>query len=127
MAVKMELNIFVVGTSLVGKTSLVSVFVLDTFFSEREYVPTLIDFYRKQLTVEKEDYVINIADTSGSQNDFVWVENELRKGDAFVVVFSVDDLDSFQQTSFFIDISSLLTLQYCLLETNATVQAKTGK
>ena len=51
------------------------------------YVPTLIDTYRKHANVDRDSVLINITDTNGSQENFFWIESEVRKGDAFVVVF----------------------------------------
>ena len=82
----MECSVVVLGLNLVGKTSLITAFMRDTlsFCDEKDYIPTLIDSYRRHVCVDRDSILINITDTNGSLNDFTWIENELRSGDTFV-------------------------------------------
>lgn len=96
----MEYNIVVVGGSLVGKSCLVNRFMSGIFLMD--YVPTLVDSYRKQATIDRENCLIDISDTSGDELFGGVRESELRKGDGFVCVFSVDSLDSFDQLNDYI-------------------------
>ena len=47
----MDYKIVVVGSSLVGKSSIVNVFIRNTFITESAYMPTIVDSYRKEVNI----------------------------------------------------------------------------
>lgn len=98
----MEYNVAVVGANIVGKSSLVNMFVRNIYLSEEEYIPTIVDNYRKQVVIDEESCLIEIIDTSGDEIYDVLLEDQLRKCDGFICVFAVDNLDSFEKASYFI-------------------------
>lgn len=102
---------FVLGDSMVGKTSLVNMFMRkDTYFCEStsDYVPTLIDSYKRLTRVDQEDIMVEIGDIGGSL-DFTLIEKELAKADGIVLIFAVDDMNSFRTLSLLIRKISLIS------------------
>ena len=99
----MEYKLILVGASLVGKSSLVNMFVRNVFLNECDYVPTLEDSYRMIVSVEGENCLLDIVDTSGDPGLYPVVENQVRKGDGFLCVFALDDMYSFEQVVHFIN------------------------
>ncbi|XP_022237347.1 ras-related protein Rap-1b-like [Limulus polyphemus] len=92
-----ENKLVVLGAGGVGKTSLV-VQYLEGFFSST-YKPTVEDYYRH--TIQMPDgifHTVEILDTSGSHHFPAMRELSIRSGRGFVLVFSVDDLQSFHET-----------------------------
>ncbi|KAF9968816.1 hypothetical protein BGZ70_005620 [Mortierella alpina] len=78
-----KLSIVVVGDGAVGK------------FHD-EYDPTIEDSYCKHITVDGQDYILDLTDTSGqfeyrSQLDF------MRSADGFICVYSITSLGSFRE------------------------------
>jgi GTPase KRas protein len=61
------------------------------------YEPTLEDNYRKCMTtVGKQSCLIDVTDTSGFNRYAFLLESELRRADAFVCMYAVDDLSSYE-------------------------------
>jgi small GTP-binding protein len=90
-----EYKIVVVGSILVGKSSLVSMYTRSHF--ESDYIPTIEDTYRKNISVDGEDCLLEIVDTSGDPLFSTVIEYQMRKGDGFLCVFALNDLDSFEK------------------------------
>ncbi|CAM9914152.1 GTP-binding protein Rhes-like [Lampetra fluviatilis] len=103
----------VLGASKVGKTALVSRFLLGRF--EDAYTPTIEDFHRKLYRIRGELYQLDILDTSGNHPFPAMRRLCLLTGDLFVVVFSLDSRASFEE-------AKQLRLQ--ILETKACLKAK---
>lgn len=93
---------------MVGKSCIVSVFVRSTFITDSAYMPTMIDSYRRNVTYDGENVLLDIADTAGDIIYFPVTEDYIRKGDAFFCVFALDDQDSFSRVQFFLDKIKLL-------------------
>ena len=93
----------VLGSSMVGKSSIVNVFVRNTFLTDSLYMPTMVDYYRRCVNFHDESYLLQIIDTAGDKIYCALTEDELRKGDGFLCVFGVNDSDSFEETSNFIE------------------------
>merc|ERR1712100_296179 len=92
-------RVVLVGVGGVGKSCLTIQFIADRFVED--YDPTLEDSYRKQLTVDNEDYLLDIFDTAG-QEDFSAVRDQyMRTGDGFLCVYSVTLRTSFEEVSNF--------------------------
>ena len=94
----MDYKVVVVGSSYVGKSCIVNMFTRNTFLTD-SYTPTIVDSYRKVVNIDGEDYLLEVIDTAGDEIYRPLTEDELRKGDGFLCVFALNDLDSFEETS----------------------------
>lgn len=95
----MDYKVVVVGESMVGKSCIVNAFIRNTFLEDSVYIPTIVDFYRKQVECSGENHLLEVIDTGGDEIYKPVTEDQMRKGDGFLCVFGVDDLNSFEQTS----------------------------
>ncbi|GAA5950681.1 hypothetical protein JCM3765_000576 [Sporobolomyces pararoseus] len=88
------LKIVIVGDGGVGKSS-ITMALLRRDFSE-EYDPTVEDSYSTQLSLDGQDYAIEIIDTAG-QEEYrgLWSETSAREGDGFILTYAIDSQDSF--------------------------------
>jgi len=83
----------------VGKSCLTIQFIADRFVED--YDPTLEDSYRKQVTVDGNEFLLDIFDTAG-QEDFSAVRDQyMRTGDGFLCVYSVTLRNSFDEVENF--------------------------
>eukprot|EP01115_Flamella_aegyptia_P005861 TRINITY_DN2465_c0_g1_i2.p1 TRINITY_DN2465_c0_g1~~TRINITY_DN2465_c0_g1_i2.p1 ORF type:complete len:192 (-),score=62.21 TRINITY_DN2465_c0_g1_i2:211-786(-) len=88
-------KLVLVGLGGVGKSCLTIQFISNRFVDD--YDPTLEDSYRKQVTVDGEDCVLDIFDTAG-QEDFSAVRDQyMRTGDGFLCVYSITYAVSFNE------------------------------
>jgi len=88
-------KLVLVGLGGVGKSCLTIRFISQRFVDE--YDPTLEDSYRKQVTVDGEECVLDIFDTAG-QEDFSAVRDQyMRTGDGFLCVYSITYAVSFNE------------------------------
>lgn len=82
-----------------GKSCLTIQFISEKFVEE--YDPTMEDSYRKQVTVDNEECLLDIFDTAG-QEDFSAVRDQyMRTGDGFLCVYSIILEPSFAAVSGF--------------------------
>jgi len=80
-------RVVLVGEGGVGKSCLTIQFISEKFVEE--YDPTMEDSYRKQVTVDGEECLLDIFDTAG-QEDFSAVRDQyMRTGDGFLCVYSI--------------------------------------
>lgn len=92
-------RVVLVGVGGVGKSCLTIQFISDKFVED--YDPTLEDSYRKQLTVDDEEVLLDIFDTAG-QEDFSAVRDQyMRTGDGFLCVYSITLTSSFTEVKTF--------------------------
>eukprot|EP01127_Copromyxa_protea_P001539 TRINITY_DN11512_c0_g1_i1.p1 TRINITY_DN11512_c0_g1~~TRINITY_DN11512_c0_g1_i1.p1 ORF type:complete len:208 (-),score=48.39 TRINITY_DN11512_c0_g1_i1:62-658(-) len=90
-------KIVVIGAGGVGKSCFTIQLISGTFVET--YDPTLEDSYRKQMTVDEEEAVLNIYDTAG-QEDFSAVRDQyIRIGEGFICMYSITNDASFQEVS----------------------------
>eukprot|EP01060_Flectonema_neradi_P040154 TRINITY_DN905_c0_g1_i1.p1 TRINITY_DN905_c0_g1~~TRINITY_DN905_c0_g1_i1.p1 ORF type:complete len:363 (+),score=69.30 TRINITY_DN905_c0_g1_i1:98-1186(+) len=89
------LHIGVIGAAGVGKSCMTTRFVQDKF--TKGYDPTVLDYYRKHETVDGEQATVTLYDTPGMEEYSGVCNDPYKKGDGFIVVYSVDDRDSFQE------------------------------
>jgi len=88
-------KLVLVGIGGVGKSCLTIQFISQRFVED--YDPTLEDSYRKQVTVDSEECLLDIFDTAG-QEDFSAVRDQyMRSGDGFLCVYSVIYAVSFNE------------------------------
>ncbi|CAL1290938.1 unnamed protein product [Larinioides sclopetarius] len=93
-----ESKFVVLGAGGVGKTSLVLRFLDDVFSST--YKPTVEDCY--QHTIQLPDgisHTVEILDTAGSHHFPAMRELSIRSGRGFLLVYSVDSLQSFREAA----------------------------
>mmetsp|Transcript_34765 Transcript_34765/g.87422 ORF Transcript_34765/g.87422 Transcript_34765/m.87422 type:complete len:194 (-) Transcript_34765:152-733(-) len=94
-------RVVLVGEGGVGKSCLTIQFISERFVEE--YDPTMEDSYRKQVTVDEEECLLDIFDTAG-QEDFSAVRDQyMRTGDGFLCVFSIVLEPSFNKVQDFYD------------------------
>lgn len=91
----------VVGASGVGKTAIIRSLIQNIFPDYHE--PTIEDTYRKVFVpVNGESCLIEILDTSGLFSYYsILLEGKIWKGDGFMCVYSVDDLQSYEEIDIF--------------------------
>ncbi|GAA6060941.1 hypothetical protein JCM10212_003849 [Sporobolomyces blumeae] len=89
------LKIVIVGDGGVGKSS-ITMALLRRDFSD-EYDPTVEDSYSTSLTLDGQDYLIEIVDTAG-QEEYrgLWAETSAREGDGFILTYAIDSQESFE-------------------------------
>ncbi|KAJ1668040.1 RAS1 protein [Coemansia sp. RSA 1646] len=90
-------NIWSTATSYigVGKSMLTTKYINGKFSDE--YDPTIEDSYRKQCNVDGETCTLEILDTAGQEEYAAMRDYQIRSGDCFVIVYSINDLDSFEE------------------------------
>ncbi|XP_010862850.5 GTP-binding protein Rhes [Esox lucius] len=88
-------RIVVLGAPMVGKTNLLRRFLRDGF--EEQYEPTSEDFHRKLYQIRGETYQIDILDAARERNFPARRKLSILTGDIFLLVFSVDDRESFKE------------------------------
>jgi len=85
----------VVGVGGVGKSCITIQFISNQFVDD--YNPTLEDSYRKQVTIDGSECILDIFDTAG-QEDFAAVRDQyMRTGDGFICVYSITLGQSFDE------------------------------
>ena len=96
---KVVYRVVVLGSSMVGKTSIISQFLYDSFISG--YKETVDEMYHGEFDVGGCELTLNIQDTGGSYvDDFpAMVDVSLASADAVLLVYSVADLQTFEEVS----------------------------
>eukprot|EP00924_Labyrinthula_sp_SR-Ha-C_P009175 maker-scaffold_2-augustus-gene-15.28-mRNA-1 protein AED:0.23 eAED:0.23 QI:252/0/1/1/0/1/2/60/183 len=77
-------------------------FIKDLFVSYWD--PTIEDAYSKEVTIKGETSKIKILDTAGQDSFESMRAHWIQEKDAYVLVFSLDDADSFKELSRFLDL-----------------------
>ncbi|XP_054664373.1 ras-related protein R-Ras [Grus americana] len=86
-------RLVVLGGGGVGKSALSVRFVQSYFVPD--YDPTIEDSYTKLCTVDGVPARLDILDTAGQEEFGAMREQYLRAGDGFLLVFAINDRDSF--------------------------------
>uniref|UniRef100_A0A8C5QHR2 small monomeric GTPase n=1 Tax=Leptobrachium leishanense TaxID=445787 RepID=A0A8C5QHR2_9ANUR len=89
------MRIVVLGQSAVGKTALTVRFITKRFIGD--YDPTLEMIYRHTAAMDGEFVHFEILDTAGQDEDSLQIEEKIKWGDGFAVVYSVTDRCSFDE------------------------------
>ncbi|KAJ6232697.1 ras-like protein rasb [Anaeramoeba flamelloides] len=92
-------KLVVVGGGGVGKSALTIQFVQSHFIEE--YDPTIEDAYRRQVKIDDETHLLDILDTAGQEEYSAMRDSYMRSGEAFVIVYSVTDRNSFDEVAIF--------------------------
>ncbi|KAL7670939.1 hypothetical protein ACOME3_005854 [Neoechinorhynchus agilis] len=87
-------KLVVVGDGGVGKSALTIQFFQKMFVEE--YDPTIEDSYIQHVEVDSQLCVLDVLDTAGQEEFSAMREQYMRKGDGFLIVFSVTDKASFR-------------------------------
>jgi len=88
-------KLVLVGVGGVGKSCLTIQYISNKFVDD--YDPTLEDSYRKQVSIDGEECILDIFDTAG-QEDFSAVRDQyMRTGDGFLCVYSITMQASFDE------------------------------
>lgn len=93
-AERRNFRVVVMGSSGVGKTAIINRF-LYTKFPEK-YIETIEELYHHVVRFEAMSVEIDILDTSGSHEFPAMHKLAISTGDAFLLVYSIDKADSFE-------------------------------
>lgn len=96
-----EYRIAVSGPPAVGKSALTVRFTQLLFVDE--YDPTIEDSYKHYATIDDKNVLLDILDTAGQEDYASMKESYMRRGEGFLLVFSVTSLSSFESIQLFYD------------------------
>ncbi|XP_030622783.1 ras-related and estrogen-regulated growth inhibitor-like [Chanos chanos] len=88
-------RIVILGQAAVGKTALAVRFITKRFIGE--YDPTLETIYRHEMVIGGDVVHFEILDTAGQEEDALLIEEKIKWGDGFLIVYSVTDRCSFDE------------------------------
>ncbi|XP_035511271.1 GTP-binding protein Rhes [Morone saxatilis] len=88
-------RIVVLGAPKVGKTNIMQRFLGKEF--EENYEPTTEDFHRKLFHIGGEAYQVDLLDAASERNFPAKRRLSILTGDTFLLVFSLDDRESFDE------------------------------
>ncbi|XP_050961462.1 rasd family member 4 [Labeo rohita] len=91
---KTEVRLVFMGAAGVGKTALIKRFLQDSF--DPKHRRTVEELHSKEYEVAGVKVTINIMDTSGSYSFPAMRKLSIQNGDAFALVYSVDDPESLE-------------------------------
>lgn len=92
-------KLVVVGDGGVGKSALTIQFFQKLFIED--YDPTIEDSYIQHTQIDGEWCILDVLDTAGQEEFSAMREQYMRKGDGFLMVYSVTDLHSYENISNF--------------------------
>ncbi|XP_070779868.1 GTP-binding protein Rhes [Enoplosus armatus] len=94
-------RIVVLGAPKVGKTNILQRFLGKEF--EEHYEPTTEDFHRKLFHIGGEAYQVDLLDAASERNFPAKRRLSILTGDTFLLVFSLDDRESFHEVCGLLD------------------------
>ncbi|CAF0786645.1 unnamed protein product [Brachionus calyciflorus] len=94
-------KIIILGPGGVGKSALTQRFISGNFIEA--YDPTIEDCYLKTVKYKNKEYKLEILDTAGTDQFTSLRDVYINSGDAFVVVYSIDSISSFNDIQSIID------------------------
>ncbi|KAJ3593612.1 hypothetical protein NHX12_005946 [Muraenolepis orangiensis] len=89
------LRIVILGQAAVGKTAMVVRFITRRYIGE--YDPTLETIYKHEVCIAGDVLHLEILDTAGQDEDALQIEEKIKWGDCFLVLYSVTDRCSFNE------------------------------
>ena len=102
MSFDRKVQLLVIGDGAVGKTSILSRFAQDKF--SPQYLATLgIDFFTKDVMIDKEIIHIKIWDTAGEERYRSLTKGFFKNGEGIIIVYDVTNKNSFESLKFWID------------------------
>lgn len=108
------ITVAVLGDSGVGKSSIIRHIVGEAFI--HEHIPTVEEFYVKQITYRNKTCEIHIIDTSGTYEFPPMRRIAIQKSDAAILVYSLDKLGSFSKLERFMD-----EIESCCADSNRRI------
>ena len=93
---KLETKIVVLGPGGVGKSALTIRLITNNFMEE--YDPTIEDSYRKSTSVDGRNVVLDILDTAGQEEFSSMLDQWMREGDGFILVYAINSRITFEET-----------------------------
>ncbi|XP_041978965.1 ras-related protein M-Ras-like isoform X2 [Aricia agestis] len=94
-----SIKLVVVGDGGVGKSAITIQFFQKLFVTD--YDPTIEDSYIQHTEVDGQWCILDVLDTAGQEEFSAMREQYMRKGDGFLLVYSVTDQQSFQNIRHF--------------------------
>ena len=91
--------IVVFGAGAVGKSAMTIQYINGTFVAD--YDPTIEDSYTKTVQLDKQTYSVEILDTAGEEEFLSMRLPYIRKGDGFLLIYSIDNRASFEEIEHF--------------------------
>lgn len=82
------------GSGGVGKTALCIQFCSNIFVPD--YDPTIEDSYRKVLSVEDKNYLVEILDTAGQEEFMAMRDRWIRNAEGFLIIYDITSRESFE-------------------------------
>ncbi|CAL4157882.1 unnamed protein product [Meganyctiphanes norvegica] len=92
-------KLVVVGDGGVGKSALTIQFFQRLFVTD--YDPTIEDSYIQHTEVDSQGCILDVLDTAGQEEFSAMREQYMRKGDGFMLVYSVTDKQSYENIPHF--------------------------
>lgn len=87
-------KVIMLGSGGVGKSAITIQFIQGQFMEQ--YDPTIEDKYHKTIVVDGDPVSIDVVDTAGQEEYSLMSSHNIRGGDGFIVVFSITELDTFE-------------------------------
>jgi len=92
---QVEVKLVILGKSLVGKSALTYRYINDQF--PKEHDTTIEDQYKVDTTIDGVNCLLEILDTAGQDDYQSMLETWINFGSGFLLVYSIDDLESFNE------------------------------
>ena len=89
-----SVKIAVLGKGVVGKSSLTYRFI--NYNAPQEHDPTIEDRYKSSITIEGQEYEVEILDTAGEEDYQNMMDMWISFGEGFLLVFAINDAESFE-------------------------------
>ena len=93
-----SIKLVVLGKSLVGKSALTYRFICDKFPEEHD--TTVEDQYKTVISINGVAYELEVLDTAGQDDYQTMLDTWIDYGNCFLLVYSIDEKDSFKQVKF---------------------------
>ena len=95
-------QLLIIGDAAVGKTCILRRFAQDTFNSN--YISTLgIDFFTKDVILDKKKIHIKIWDTAGQERYRSLTQGFFKNGQGILIVYAINNKESFNGLNYWID------------------------
>lgn len=98
---RVKIEVALLGAAAVGKTSIVRRFSSGAFI--HEYTPTVEEYYTCVLRCKRRVVLLSITDMSGCFHFPVMRKLAINRAEAFVIVFSVENSQSFEEVRKMLD------------------------